>query len=122
MQRPGALSKIEATSSSSESDVSEDTDEDSLPEFDQSSVISEDTGVLSPVSDTPSVSDLSSELSNDDKSLPHSIPISVDEHTSMETNHSEDAIKEFGYIIVGDNLDHTVRPRYFELVILLCII
>ena len=115
MQRPGEILKIGAMSSSSGSDVSDASDEESLSELDQSSVISEeDATQLSPASDTPSLSDLSSDISTDDEMLPPSAPVSVNDYSSMETNQSEGVDKKFGYIIVGDNLDHSIRPRYFD--------
>ena len=94
--------------SSSSSDLSDDETSSSDYELENASVLTSEE-LLSPISDDCDT-DLILDISMDSDVLPSS----NDHYTEERFDHqvTKDMDKEFGYIVVGDNLDQTVRPRW----------
>ena len=94
--------------SSSSSDLSNDETSSSDYELENASVLTSEE-LLSPISDDCDTDIL--DISMDSEVLPSP----NDHYTEERFDHqvTKDIDKEFGYIVVGDNLDQTADHRYF---------
>ena len=112
---------VPAEDSTSESDTSEESDDEPIDSPHQNEDSYDEAPVLSPLSDLS----FSSDLSSDDDLNQQSLSITTEDEAGTHdegTEPSENKPEHFSFIIVGDNLDRTVRPRYSWLFALIYLI
>ena len=112
---------VPAEDSTSESDISEESDNEPIDSPHQKEDSYDEAPVLSPLSGLSFSSDLSSDDDLNQQSLSITTKHKAGTHDEG-TEPSENEPEHFSFIIVGDNLDRTVRQRYSWLFALIYLI